>query len=351
MTGAGEVRRYDVADRWLAASGGLVHRARPGPVARLRPGLAGASRPGAGPWARPVRRPSVADRCARSTCRARSWRSPSSAGCGPAAVTRMRTDRWSARGRWPSRPVTCSGSGRSRPARAETAWLHGPPERIAGARRRHLPRSPSTAGHAWAVGELGYWLWMAGAPRTRRVGAARPWALQIAGRRRRRPRAAGASSGARTRRRWRDRARTTSRTQLAALRELHAPRCVAGGGTVGAADARRRDPRLPRRPRRTTARHPARLTERQADVLELLSDGLRNTEIAARLHISPKTVDHHVSAVLAQARRRLRARRRPGGRGPTRPDPPTGVPAGPTWGVAPDSRRREPEQSPPRRTR
>jgi DNA-binding NarL/FixJ family response regulator len=36
------------------------------------------------------------------------------------------------------------------------------------------------------------------------------------------------------------------------------------------------------------------------EVLALMTDGLANAEIADRLFISPKTVDHHVSAILAK---------------------------------------------------
>jgi DNA-binding NarL/FixJ family response regulator len=42
------------------------------------------------------------------------------------------------------------------------------------------------------------------------------------------------------------------------------------------------------------------LTPRQVEVLRLLSEGLTNADIAAELVISRRTVDHHVSAVLAR---------------------------------------------------
>ena len=35
-------------------------------------------------------------------------------------------------------------------------------------------------------------------------------------------------------------------------------------------------------------------------MLSLLGGDLRNADIAARLHIAEKTVDHHVSAILAK---------------------------------------------------
>ena len=56
--------------------------------------------------------------------------------------------------------------------------------------------------------------------------------------------------------------------------------------------------RLPRRPQPGTLTNPAGLTDRQLEILRLIAAGLSNAEIARRLVVTPRTVDHHVSAVL-----------------------------------------------------
>ena len=57
---------------------------------------------------------------------------------------------------------------------------------------------------------------------------------------------------------------------------------------------------IARGPRRSTRANPAQLTSRQVEILALLRNGLTNAEIAERLYITPKTVAHHVSAILAK---------------------------------------------------
>ena len=59
-------------------------------------------------------------------------------------------------------------------------------------------------------------------------------------------------------------------------------------------------------PRAATRSNSAGLTRREAEVLTHLAGGLRNADIARRLVISEKTVDHHVSAILDKLRARTR---------------------------------------------
>jgi DNA-binding CsgD family transcriptional regulator len=77
-------------------------------------------------------------------------------------------------------------------------------------------------------------------------------------------------------------------------------------GATPAAQALRRQMRsqgvrgVPRGARTSTRSHPQGLTEREVEILGLLSDGLRNSAIAKRLFLSTRTVDHHVSSILTK---------------------------------------------------
>jgi DNA-binding CsgD family transcriptional regulator len=57
---------------------------------------------------------------------------------------------------------------------------------------------------------------------------------------------------------------------------------------------------VPARRRSATLTNPAGLTTRQIDVLRLVDEGLTNPELAERLYLSVRTVDHHVAAILAK---------------------------------------------------
>lgn len=87
---------------------------------------------------------------------------------------------------------------------------------------------------------------------------------------------------------------------------IQAVALLEGLGATATAERLRTDLRrdgiamVPTGPRASTRQNPMGLTNRQLDVLRALNDGLSNADIAERLFVSPKTVDHHVSAILAK---------------------------------------------------
>jgi DNA-binding CsgD family transcriptional regulator/tetratricopeptide (TPR) repeat protein len=182
--------------------------------------------------------------------------------------------------------------------RAELAWLSGRPGEIA-AIVEPILQLAVRLGHSWAIGELGYWLWRTGSVDRPPAGAAQPYALQMTGETKRAAQA------------WSDLG--CPYEAAAALAESDAPEDLLSAyeqldrlGAWPAAEAAARRLResgvrkLPRRPRRATLANPGRLTGRELEVLQLLAQDLRNADVAARLHISAKTVDHHVSAILGK---------------------------------------------------
>ncbi len=182
-------------------------------------------------------------------------------------------------------------------ALAEAAWLARDDDAVA-----HVTEAPLALALSrragWVIGELAYWRWQAGVrdelPSDLYTG---PYGLSMAGN--------AAAAGER----WRSIGcpyeaalafaegddGDAIRAALDELRRLGARPAAA----IIARRLRERGMRgLPRGPRAQTSENPGGMTARELEVLSLLAEGLRNAEIAERLVVSPKTVDHHVSAVL-----------------------------------------------------
>ncbi len=181
-------------------------------------------------------------------------------------------------------------------ARGEALWLAGRVDEIAGATSVALDLA-LTHGADWVGGEMLSLRRRAGLPAETPHDVPAPFASELA------LEWAEAASA------WRELdspyEAALALTELAdddsARRGLNELRQL-GAQTAAAIVSRRLRDRgtldLPRGPRPTTRANAAGLTARELEVAALLVDGSTNGEIAERLVVSAKTVDHHVAAIL-----------------------------------------------------
>ena len=150
----------------------------------------------------------------------------------------------------------------------------------------------------WAIGEIAFWLWKSGVSIDNTENTAARYLLQINGK-------------------WKEAASIweslncpyeqalalsdgDERSKKKAIEIFNRLGAVAASKLIKQKMRESGIKSIPRGARKSTKDNPSGLTDRQMEVLNLVSIGLSNNEIGDKLYISAKTVDHHISAILGK---------------------------------------------------
>jgi DNA-binding CsgD family transcriptional regulator len=182
-------------------------------------------------------------------------------------------------------------------ARAEAYWLKN--ELSANINElTECYETVKTSHNPWAIGEIAFWLWMGGRLPEIPECIAEPFLLQIKGNW-----LAAAEMWERLKCPYEQALALSDGNEQAMKKAVEIFDKLGASAVSQLIKLKMRKSgikNIPKGPRQSTKENPAGLTGRQLEILELVANGLSNSEIGNKLYISNRTVENHISTIFSK---------------------------------------------------